>query len=237
MKRIFVLLALAALLAAPSLAPAADLTGGYAALKIVPSRSIMDVMKVNMWDGRTNSTGSFGTDNKSTLGGSLALGYGFSKRHQIPIRTELEYTFFSEAKGKRDFGAGSGFDLQMKHQIHSLFMNVYYDIDIEAALTPYVSAGVGVAVIDAKGSTEMNVGQYGPQSVSFGTNTSTNLAWNIGVGAGYRLTDYVSVDLGYRFAGFGKARTKTSIVGFGNTYGETEDIYMHQVLLGLRVNF
>lgn len=234
MKRILVLLALAALLVTPSLAPAADQIGVYVAPRLVYGHTLMDGVNANLWDGYANNKLSVGKQTDSALSGALAVGYDFSKQLQIPIRAELEYSLFSNVTGKgAAYFAGIDMNLRIKQRIQSLFMNVYHDINTGTALTPYVGAGFGMAFIGAEGSGYSGAMQY---SASAGSYTLTSFAWNLGAGAGYRLTDNIGVDLGYRFASLGKAKTKAN-QGFLETNGETEDIYMHQVMLGMRVTF
>jgi opacity protein-like surface antigen len=73
-----------------------------------------------------------------------------------------------------------------------------------------------------------------------GSKTSTNFAWNVGAGASYDFTENVALDLGYRFAGLGSAKTKMAMTPDGEepwVRGKTDNIYMHQIIGGLRFTF
>lgn len=79
-------------------------------------------------------------------------------------------------------------------------------------------------------------------SDSSGTQSNTNMAWNVGAGVGWNINELLTLDLGYRFASLGEATGKTfsGDDSFGNTVrlsGKTENLHMHQVMLGLRFDF
>jgi len=265
MKRIFGLLALAALLITPSLAFAEQI-GGYVAPKFIYGYTQMQSMKATAGYaivGDPNSpypfTHKIGSKADNAFGGALAVGYDFNKKFQVPVRTELEYAVFSEVSGKKssqysDF-AGLGMwtppvnvSVKQKLQVQTLFVNTYYDFRNSTPITPYIGAGLGMAFINSKGNFTFDDGVFDPAEhigISMGSKTSTNFAWNIGAGVAYDITDYISLDLGYRFAGLGKAETKSASGDNGwpvnpdilTAKAKTRDVYMHQVMLGLRFTF
>lgn len=183
------------------------------------------------------STGSLG----NVAGGALAIGYDFHSRFSIPLRTELEYAAFGSSKSDKTYydGDGDGTKLQNKVGIQSLFLNTYYDFHNSTDFTPYVGAGIGFGFVSNKASAI----EYGYDSNTYGKKTKTNFAWNIGLGCAYDFNDYVSLDLGYRYAQLGKAESKTGMAGdvedgtLSSAVGKTGTIGMHQFMLGLRVTF
>jgi len=229
MKRLIGLLAMAALLVTPTLAFASGQIGVYVAPKFVYGFTQLQGMK-------SDNGGSFiakGNKSDNAFGGALAIGYDFQQKFSVPVRTELEYAAFSQVTGKtvQQYSSTSYDRFTQKLRIQTLFVNAYYDFRNATAFTPYANAGLGLAFIGDKGRWEWDWG--GPATA--GTKTSTNFAWNIGAGVAYAITDTISLDLGYRFAGLGEARTKQGT--YYDWYGKTRDIYMHQVLLGLRFTF
>lgn len=188
---------------------------------------------------------------ESSFGGALAIGYDFSKRLDVPVRVELEYAANSRMDKKMkhswfEAGYGEGLeDYKMKIDVQSLFLNAYYDFKNSTAFTPYIGAGVGLAFVGA------NVSEDGAEDIpgvsnddwnySFGKKTRTNFAWNVGLGCAYALNDTVSIDLGYRYADFGKAKTKShSGLDDGKpftVYGKAQNVAMHQFMLGARFTF
>jgi opacity protein-like surface antigen len=252
MKRFTGLFVLLGMLALPLSASAAGKTGIYVAPKFVYGFTQMNSMK-GTWGDEYPALDDFfslnmGNKNDSAFGGALAIGYDFNKKFQVPVRTELEYATFSEVSGKmRDSDPGSGFlnddydiSLKQKLQIQTLFVNAYYDFRNDTPFTPYFGAGMGLAFIKTKASVGAEFGlAFISESGSTGSSTSTNFAWNIGTGVAYDINEALSLDLGYRFAGLGEAKTKWARDGDGDPLArsKTGDVYMHQVMLGLRFTF
>jgi len=254
MRRIIGLLALAALLITPSLAFATGQSGIYVAPKFIYGFTQMNGMKGHMaFDGEAE-TARIGNKNDSAWGGALAIGYDFYKQNRTPVRAELEYAVFSNVSGKRSWHEAyeeGGFDIEenwsakQKLQVQTLFVNAYYDFRNDTAFTPWVGAGLGMAFINSKGNAGLSLDVDGinefNESVSIGSKTNTNFAWNVGAGVAYAVTEAVSLDLGYRFAGLGKAETRTRKVDIDgdslSLRAKTKNVYMHQVMLGLRFTF
>jgi opacity protein-like surface antigen len=68
-----------------------------------------------------------------------------------------------------------------------LMGNLWYDFSNGSAFTPYVGGGLGAAWSNL----QVNAGPV--------SSTSTNLAFQIGVGAKYAISDNIDLDIGYRF--------------------------------------
>ncbi len=251
MKRILCLLALVGIAAFPSMAKAAESTGIYVAPKFITGWTVMDNMKTG-WaeEADPGFSMNIGDKTKGTVGGGLAIGYDFQRAFQVPVRTEIEYAAFSEVKGSKsgsvsgiDDGEGGTWDghwsANQKLQIQTLFLNAYYDFRNSTPFTPYVGAGIGMAFLNTKGHVSGwdDTNDEGT-SQSSGSRMVTNFAWNVGAGVGYDINENFTVDLGYRFAGLGEAKTKwIKDEGYDWARAKTEDIYMHQIMLGLRVTF
>jgi opacity protein-like surface antigen len=81
---------------------------------------------------------------------------------------------------------------------------------------------------------------YRDAIVRFKEKTSTNFAWNLGIGAAWKLTDNIALDLGYRYANLGKAKTGYARDILGNNYdawAKTNNVTTHQFLFGARFSF
>ena len=258
MKRIIGMLALAALLITPSLAFAEQI-GVYVAPKFVYGYTQMQRMKApGVYDSGTPisiPSNKIGNKTDNAFGGALAIGYDFNKKFQVPVRAELEYAIFSEVSGKRSWDGNYPFfdgvpsnnnvSTKQKLQIQTLFVNAYYDFRNSTAFTPWVGAGLGMAFINSKGNFFFDDPGYDPDEhfgLSLSSKTSTNFAWNVGAGVAYDFTSNISLDLGYRFAGLGKAETKSATGENGyneflTAKAKTSNVYMHQLMLGLRFTF
>ena len=80
--------------------------------------------------------------------------------------------------------------------------NVYFDIPTSTILTPYVGAGIGYGWSDSRDDNEDGV------------------AFGLMAGVGFRLTDNLTADVGYRYR---------QII--------STDVYDHEALVGLRFSF
>jgi opacity protein-like surface antigen len=254
MKRItglFVLVGM--LMVSPVGSASADQIGVYVAPKFVYGLTQMNSIRAfGPYDPAGEaSSGSMGSKTDNTFGGSIAIGFDFSKQFNVPIRTELEYSAFSNAKAKSyelvDDTGGSGEveDLwnRKTYQIQTLFLNAYWDIDTGTKFTPYVGAGLGMGFIGTKWRSWG--ASYDPTDIP-GTfdhfddtakKRSTNFAWNIGAGVGYDITDNVTLDAGYRFVGLGSVKSGTLASDGGDGGFKTKNLYQHQFAIGLRFTF
>jgi len=216
MKRIIGLLTLAAMLVTPSLAFASGQGNVYVAPKLIWGITQMQGIKFSDDDDKWNKTGH-------SFGGALAVGYNFA-----PVRAELEFAAFTEASGKVSWDDGYA---KLKVQANTLFVNAYYDFATGTQFTPYVGAGLGLAMLNSKATWATD----DPDSGSLGSKNNTNFAWNVGAGVAYEVVQNVSLDFGYRFAGLGKVRTKTD--KDDDFHMKAKNIYQHQIMLGMRFSF
>ena len=244
MKRIIGLLAITALLVTPTLAFASGQAGVYVAPKFVYGFAQLNGMKTLGDEGSEK----IGNKSDSAWGGALAVGYDFYKQNRLPVRAELEYAIFSNVSGQKSwYGLVDDDDdtynarLKQRLQVQTLFVNTYYDFHNDTPFTPWLGAGLGMAVINSKGNGKVWEQSSGDPDVtlSYGSKLNTNFAWNVGAGVAYAVNEAVSVDLGYRFAGLGKAETKWRVDDEGDRDSRlrTKNVYMHQVMLGLRFSF
>ena len=201
-------MAVAGMLVFPVKAIAADgQLGIYVVPKIIYGLTYMKDVKyqeVTTYAGPRSS--NLGSHWESTFGGSLAAGYDFSKKLNVPVRAELEYAAFSKAEAEVEKEWWGGVTFRQSNNIQTLFANVYYDINTGTKFIPYVGAGIGVGFIRTKNSVEFYEGSDWYSSGDIGSKTVTNFAWNIGLGLGYEITKNVALDVGYRFADLGKAK-------------------------------
>ncbi|MCL2161918.1 MAG: outer membrane beta-barrel protein [Betaproteobacteria bacterium] len=236
MKRIIGPLALAALLSAPSLAQAEGM-GLYVAPKM--GFGYLDGFDLKYVEDEGYSE-KINVGSDTVFGGGIAVGYDF-KHMGVPVRAELEYAAFGDAKvkGKKRFKEW-GVDVTGSATIgiQTLFVNGYFDFHNSSAFTPYVGLGLGQSFIDMKAKGQADLGGYS-LSGNWGRKSTTDFAWNLSGGVSYAITKQIGLDLGYRFAWLGKGETKKVYYGPGGGYDyfKTKDLQMHQVMLGMRYTF
>lgn len=215
-------LAVLGLLAGAAPVHAADV-GLYIAPKLSLGIQSLDDMKAKGANGKEESLDS-GYDGTLGLGG--AVGFDLYPRFMVPARIEVEYMYMGEAEesGSTTHILGNqNLSYTQKNSVSSVFVNAYLDLHTSSMITPYVGVGLGTAWIKSEGSLH---GQ------GLGSHTETNLAWNAGVGVAFDLSYNATIDLGYRYASFGKAQTDLNTIGYVES-----NMGMHQFMLGLRYTF
>ena len=110
------------------------------------------------------------------VSGAFGVKYGLSR--DFALRGEVEY----------DYVEGFVFSvLGYWQRSHTVLANAYIDFKTATALTPYFGGGVGY--------------QFNHISIEIdelGT-TPSSVAWQVGGGIAYDVTDALTVDLGYRY--------------------------------------
>jgi len=185
----------------------------------------------------------------------LAVGYDFMPAHDIPVRAEFEFAhrgkkeLFNKSEDNVDDGAGTTADnlfMKGKYGAQTFFINGYFDFHNSSPVTPYVGLGLGLARVSAEvsaGASNLVVSPDPAVDITLsGSTTKTNFAWNIGAGAAWKITDNMALDLGYRYADFGKVNPDINYTGSFGTgtamiWSKDTSVTAHDVMLGLRISF
>lgn len=263
------LLAGAALAGALALAPTLALAQGHGPYYVTPKLlySYEQSSDYNASTYTPSDPGIFnvryggGSQSKGAFGGGVAAGYDFGAMNQIPVRMELEFM----ARQGQDFQHSPKVAGVFNHPmlppevvvasynvnptVYSVFANVYYDFVNDSKFTPYVGAGLGGAYMDVSMSSRYVTG--GGQVLETemgGSHANWSFAWNVGAGCSYTINDNMALDLGYRYASFGKAESgprnvwmvsgvnpmDPNEVALIHSQGST-DLSAHEFMLGLRI--
>ncbi len=178
----------------------------YRTARVRTVRAISDSRLIRVYKGAPSLAGS--------LKRTTRLGEG---------RIELEYGHRSNPLNEVKFVEG---DFQGDGDLtaDSLLINVFAAYHDSSRWAPYFGVGVGAARIKADDL------QVSGQPLS--SDSATVLAYQLGIGCEYRLTDNLGLDLGYRY--FGSTRPKLS-----EENGESfkMDYACHSLVLGVKVGF
>lgn len=166
----------------------------------------------NHYDESSYANGtSYKFSNRNTkFTGSIAYGLDFSKISNIPIRSEIEYTKFGNISNEKiytivDTDENTGkeevdsFKYKNSLKSQTFFLNNYFDFQNTTKFTPYISAGLGIAL--NKSTIQRS---YNNNHISTEKMNSNNFAWNVGTGITYEVMPNVLLDLSYRFINAGK---------------------------------
>jgi OOP family OmpA-OmpF porin len=172
----------------------------------------------------SDDLGSFSLKFDPALQGSAVLGWDFEPGNPVGEgRVELEYTRRSNPLDQVKFVEGS-FKGGGNVTADSLLLNFFGIYRDKSRWSPYVGVGIGTALIEASDL------QVTGQPLS--NDSAVVVAYQLGTGLDFALTDRLSLDLGYRF--FGCIRPKFTEA---NGHKFEMDYYSHNVILGLRLGF
>ena len=185
----------------------------------------------NMDSSARPGIGSFvsGDDSHKDMTGSIGLGYRFGNGWRLEGELSLAQ--------KDKFNSGSTtFPTSLnEHHIESsrVMLNAYRDLRITDKVSLYGSVGLGLAKLESKG-------WQGNESRQYGSATQTNLAWSVGAGVAYDVTDRLTLDLGYRYIDMGD--TESGWNNFPNARGLQDEkmkanLVSRELLLGARWAF
>jgi opacity protein-like surface antigen len=168
--------------------------------------------------------GTFNLEYRPAPSSSVVLGWELEPGSNLGEgRVELEYTRRSNRLDEAEFSEGkvkAAGDLTAD----SLLVNTFGVYRSASRLTPYFGAGIGVAQIKAKNLTVTG------QPLS--NDDALVLAYQVGAGFEFGLTQSLTLDLGYRLFSSTKARfTKTDGDEFKTEYRS------HSAMVGLRLGF
>lgn len=172
----------------------------------------------------SDDQGDFRLSFKPGFQGSAVLGWDFEPGNPLGEgRAELEYTRRSNPLDQVKFVEGSftGGGTVVSDSLMLNFFGVFHD---GGRWAPYIGGGVGATRIEASSL------KVDGQTMS--SDSAIVFAYQLGAGFDVALTDYLNLDLGYRF--FGSTSPKLSEVG-GRSF--KMDYFSHNVILGLRVGF
>ncbi len=180
----------------------------------------------------------------------LGTGIAFGFKHNDHIRTEIGFfeSKLVKASGEyKDKIEGENFKrkesfehLLAKTSARTILLSAYYDFaNLHSTITPYVGFGMGLSRVKYDYSFDKEVrgwirNEYGggdpdnyPAERKSDKGTKTKFAYKLATGVDLKLSEHVSVDLGYNFIDHGKVKT-----AFGDQKFRT-----HNVLVGLKYNF
>ena len=169
------------------------------------------------------------------------IGIGYKRNHWLRFDLTGEYRGDALFVAQDSYPAGATFiagtnEYQADIRSWLGLANAYWDIVTWCGFTPYVGAGIGFATLTVDGLKDVNVPNLG---VAYGaSNTGTNFAWAIHAGLVFDVSDRFAVDLAYRYADLGDAKSGvvTNYLGVVDPTAtlHIKDITSNDLLLGVR---
>lgn len=177
-------------------------------------------------------------DSTFVIGGGVGYRWNDWVRTDLTVDYEFAAGFSGEALCPGTCGAlGTGlYSFETADiDIWTVMLNGYVDIGTWHGVTPYVGAGIGGAYVS---TTNLRYRNPNGSTGKYAGDGKWNLAWALMAGASYELSPNMTLDGGYQFRSLGSAQSKVVTNVPPNTKRvKYEDIYAHELRLGLRYNF
>jgi opacity protein-like surface antigen len=179
----------------------------------------------------------------SAIKSSPLFGLGIGWQHSRWLRFDLTGEYRGDAvflahDAYRNIGFGAGTnEYTADFQSWLGLANAYIDMGNWCGFTPYIGAGVGFASLSVNGLKDVNNATNG---VYYATDhTTTNFAWALYAGTSFDMTPQFALDLTYRYANLGDAKSgmASDAYGVGNApYSGLfiKDITSNDLMLGFR---
>ena len=168
----------------------------------------------------------------------MKYGIGFGIDPEGPARVDFSFSYSPEMKATSNSSVNTAFRGSMDNYL--FMINAYYDFEeAHESFVPYISGGIGLSRMETD-NTKVTNAAFGI-NLSEGGETKDNLGWALGLGAAIKMEENVSLDIGYRFLGMGKAEQNGVFSGTpaqpSNSGGRVDNLFAQELYLGLRVGF
>ncbi len=182
----------------------------------------------------TSDTGlAFDFDQDLDIGFVIGGAVGTNLGEYFRIEGEVSYARVDAGNAFAVFQpGGSGFSYAGSGDVGALFVlaNLWFDIPLNSPITPYLGGGIGAGIVDT------DITLTGPDVFVLNDN-DTGFAFQVGAGFIYALTEWLSLELGYRFKGITDFTIDVVEVGGGPQNAiQGADLYIHQVFGGVTIS-
>ncbi len=160
----------------------------------------------------------------------LGVGYRFNEMFRADLNGQFRSAKLNLSKNEENYN--------LKIKSLAVFANGYVDIPNSTILTPYLTAGVGLA--QNSGDFKHTDSNNPNNNITFQAKKKFNFAWNAGLGARAKLNENVDLDFGYKYVNYGKMKFNPSKTQGGKSHPGAvikNSIGSHQFLLGVAYNF
>jgi len=172
---------------------------------------------------------------------NLLFGAGFGRYLTRDFRIDLSARYrFAEIEEDSLFDslAGNSVELDGGTEFFTTMLTGRYSMPGNSCIKPYLSAGIGFAYGRSHGTSISSGGPAGLSAVNtegFRSSESTSLAYALGGGVAFKMTERMYFDLDYQYTEFGTDReTGTSASGDRILF---DDVNGNEVAFRLRFNF
>jgi len=178
-----------------------------------------------MDDYRNTFTGGFNYRQEFDEGFIVGGAVGAEVYPDIRGEVELSYQFNDARDLNVSFGAPVRPD-SGEVEIVNLLFNLWYDINLDTVIKPYIGGGIGIGFVDIRSRI--------PAGTAW-SDTETAFAFQVGGGFKYAINNYIDIDLSYRFRGVLDVEVSPPGAGpfAGGAWLDDDDLLSHTVHAGI----
>lgn len=181
-----------------------------------------------------------------SVSGGLGIGYKFNNWFRADVTGDIR----SEAKFRATnsgTGYSQGFSIEnAKLNVSTVMANGYLDLGTWSGITPYVGAGVGVAMREISNWNGQSYGLAGFYGCGLSTcaipgattaipkTNKTSVSWALMTGVTVGLSQGFALDFGYRYIDFGDISTKADLYGVS---AKVKNLTANEIRMGVRYTF
>jgi opacity protein-like surface antigen len=175
----------------------------------------------------------------TSAGGGIVIGGGFGYQFSERFRGDLTIDYSLPASFRGTIACNTTEICTNSIGVSAItgMVNAYFDLATIGSFTPYVGAGVGVAMVSTSGNSSSDTSGPPPVTATYPGATRYNLAWALMGGATWEMSPDTLIDLSFRLASLGGASTGTvpaAAGGDGSGVISIGNIIAPEVRLGMR---
>jgi opacity protein-like surface antigen len=168
--------------------------------------------------------------------GDIGAGYYLMDNLRADLTFSLSSNTHLKKSGISNNGVFSGLNGTIKHKpnIMNLFLNGYVDFVDLSMFKLFAGGGIGSALVKEKVTYNPVGGNAGSDTLSVSTKHHYNFSYQLSLGMGTEVSEGVIAELAYKWADFGKAKSKN--VSFRGKTISVGGLHLkgHNVLAGIR---
>ena len=168
----------------------------------------------------------------------MKYGIGFGINPEGPVRVDFSFSYSPNMKVTSNGPPDTTVRVNVDNYLYMI--NAYYDFDeMGQGFVPYISGGIGLSRMVPEDIRVQNAD--GTFNIREGGKTMNNFGWALGLGTAIQTDGNLTIDMGYRYVAMGEregngVNSGTPVLP-SNSGTRVDDLFVHELYLGLRIGF